>query len=79
MRLAALVYGMPLLAFILAAALAATFFDSPGVRDLAALAGGLPAGALAFWLAGKLGSRSLNPSIESLSGSPAEQENGSPT
>ncbi|MGY6553210.1 MAG: SoxR reducing system RseC family protein [Wenzhouxiangella sp.] len=74
MRLAALLYGVPLLAFILAAALAATFFDEPGFSDLAALSGGLLAGGLAFLLVGKRGGRNLNPSIESLSGSPAEQE-----
>lgn len=79
MRLAVLLYGLPLMFFILAAALAATFVSGPGMRDFAALASGLLAGAIAFWLTGKLGGPSLNPRIESLSGSPADRENSFPT
>lgn len=79
MRLAGLLYGLPLLAFILAAALAATFFDQAWLRDVAALMSGLAAAGAAFLLVERLGRRILNPRLESLSGSAGQCRQPRPT
>ncbi len=68
LRAAVLLYGLPLLSFILAAAAAATVPSEPWVRDFGALAAGLAGAAMALWLIGRLRGRVLNPRLESLSG-----------
>lgn len=68
-RSAALLYALPLLAFILAAAAGATFFDQSLTRDLGALVAGLLAAAVSLSLAGRLRVGVLNPRLESLSAS----------
>lgn len=70
LRAAGLLYGLPLLAFILAAALAATFFEQALARDAGALAAGLAGAGFSLWLVGPLRPRLLNPRLESLSASP---------
>ena len=69
LRAAALLYAVPLLAFILAAAAGATFFDQSLTRDLGALVAGLLAAAASLWLVGRWRVGLLNPRLESLSAS----------
>lgn len=69
LRAAVVLYGLPLLSFILAAAAAATVWGEAWSRDFGALAAGLAAAALALWLIGRMRVRMLNPRLESLSGS----------
>lgn len=69
---AVVLYGVPLLAFILAAVAAATVFEQTPGQDLGALLIGVICAASAWALAGRLRSRILNPRVESLSGT-AEQ------
>lgn len=66
-RAAALLYGLPLLVFMLAASAAATVFSSALGSDLGALLIGLLAAALALRLAGRWRGRIVNPRVESLS------------
>lgn len=68
-RAAAVLYGFPVLSFILAAGLAATVFSHPLHGDLAALVLGLAAGAVSIRISGRWRGRILNPRLESLSGS----------
>lgn len=67
LRAAALLYALPLLAFILAAAAGATLFAGSLARDLGALFAGLLAAAVALWVVERLPVALLNPRLESLS------------
>lgn len=67
MRAALLLYGLPLLAFILAAGLAANFLDGNAGADLGALISGLAAGGFSAFLIGRSRIWLLNPRLESLS------------
>lgn len=64
---AVLIYGLPLLAFILAAAAAAKLASSALASDLVALVAGLAAATLCLLAAGRLRWRILNPRVEPLS------------
>jgi positive regulator of sigma E activity len=74
LRAAGVLYGLPLFSFILAAVLAATFFDQALIRDVGALAAGLAGAGVSLWLIGRLRPRLLNPCLESLSASPGCDE-----
>lgn len=67
-RAAGLLYGLPLLSFIIAAGLAGTVTDQALASDLVGLAAGLAAATASLWMAGRLRRRILNPRLESLSG-----------
>lgn len=67
LALALLLYGLPLVVFILVAGFAATLVPAGLAQDLLALASGLLAAAASLVLAGRLRARSLNPRVELLS------------
>ncbi len=67
MAAAGLLYGLPVVAFIVASSLAARVTEQALTQDLAALAAGLLAAGLAVWTAGRLRRRILNPRLEPLS------------
>jgi positive regulator of sigma E activity len=68
-RLAAVVYGLPVVVFILAAAATATLVPSGGLQDLLALCSGIVAASCAVLYAVRRRSRMLNPRLEVLSAS----------
>lgn len=66
-RLAALVYGLPVVVFILVAAVAATLLPNGWSQDLLSLLSGIAAAAIAVFCAVRRGSVALNPRLEVLS------------
>lgn len=66
-RLAALIYGLPVLVFILAAAAAATLTSPGWEQDVLSLLGGLSAAAITLVFAVRRRTGLLNPTVETLS------------
>lgn len=69
LRLAVVIYGLPVLVFILAAASTATLLPSGWVQDLVALISGMAAASIAVSLALRSRAELLNPQLEVLSAS----------
>ena len=67
LMLALLLYGVPLVTFILVAGLAATLLPAGLAQDLLALVSGLLAAGASLVVAGRLRSRALNPTVQILS------------
>lgn len=69
LRLAGQLYGLPLLAFILAAVATASLSPDGWIEDVLSLAVGLSAAAGAVWMTDRLGWNRLNPDLKVLSSS----------
>ncbi|TVS13752.1 MAG: hypothetical protein EA419_00975 [Wenzhouxiangella sp.] len=67
MKAALWLYGLPVVAFILAAVLAGMLFDSAAWRDAVGLLSGLLAAAISVGCARHLKGRMLNPALEPVS------------
>jgi positive regulator of sigma E activity len=69
LRLAGQLYGLPLLAFILAAVLTASLVPNGWAEDLLVLVIGASAAGFALWVGNRLGWSRLNPDLKVLSAS----------